>query len=241
MLCASTAHSDVYRRKEAPPDLHQIQEAKFVSIHSFLRPLIENPLARCLPLAAMPLLHVLLFLSLLTLCSAREPECAYLDYPPRGEDCLEISMKLHEASLLPGGRVMKEWGRALPNTDTTGSLPKLYWVTGAGPKTCGVEVNVNPRTPDATDMLSLYDIAFGAGQVVVKCFFNQGVLGLYRTGAHRRIEVKMVKINKPGLMRPGQEEETGSSSGGSGQLRSSEMGEYDIEDTNLDKGETDFL
>ena len=151
---------------------------------------------------------------------------------------MEIALKLHQASLLPGGRAMKEWGRELNNTAETRSLPKLYWVAGAGPKTCGVEVDVDLRTPDATDMLSLYDISFGAGQVLVKCFYKEGVLGLYRTGAHRRIEVKLVKINRRGLLRLGQGEEI--ASGGGGMLRSSDIGEDSSEENDSDVDEVDF-
>ena len=134
--------------------------------------------------------------------------------------------------------MMKEWGRKLNNTADTRSLPKLYWVTGAGPKTCGVEVDVDPLIPDATDMLSLYDIGFGAGQVVVKCFYREGVLGLYRTGANRRIEVELVKINKRGLLRLGQGEEI--ASGGGGMLRSSDIGGDSSEKSDSDTGEVDF-
>ena len=152
---------------------------------------------------------------------------------------MEISMKLHQASLLPGGRLLKEWGRKLSNTDDTMSLPKLYWVTGAGPKTCGVEVDIDGRMPDATDLLSLYDIAFGAGQVIVKCFFKEGVLGLYRTGANRRIVVRLVRIDKRGLLRLGEGEEI-ASGGGGGVLRSVDIGGDGSGKNDSDTGVVDF-
>ena len=149
---------------------------------------------------------------------------------------MDLGMKLYHAGNLPGGRVPREWCRHLNNTATTMSLFKLYWVAGDGPKECGVEVDIDPSTPDATDILRLWDISNGAGQVIVDCLYNQGILGLYRAGAARRIEVRVVKIHKPGLLRVGEEEMTAASN--RGLLRTSDNGVPGLKGREEDDGET---
>ena len=85
-----------------------------------------------------------------------------------------------------------------------------------------MEVDVDLHTPDATDLLCLWDISDGAGQVIVYCLYGHGILGLYRTGAQRRVEVGVVMIHKPGLLRVGEEEKI--DAGGRRILRASDIG-----------------
>ena len=199
-------------------------------------------------------LQVLLLLFLLSICKARRQAnntlaryshivCADIDWktymPPKGDDCMDLAMKLHHAGNLPGGRAPKEWGHHLNNTATTMSLPKLYWIAGDGPKECGVQVDIDLQTPDATDMLSLWDINHGAGQVIICCLYGQGILGLYRAGAQRRIEVKVVKIHKTGLLRVDEEEDI--DAGDRGVLRASKIGVLDMERRAADDEETESM
>ena len=48
--------------------------------------------------------------------------------------------------------------RHINGTATTMYLPKLYWFAGGGLKECGVGVDMDLRTLDATDMIRFSDL-----------------------------------------------------------------------------------
>ncbi|KAI4185170.1 MAG: hypothetical protein LQ346_005968, partial [Caloplaca aetnensis] len=117
-----------------------------------------------------PLSIILSLLSLLHYCHA-----ASCNRPPGGilpliPDCTEVVQRILDIARLPGAAASKEWGRKLNNTDTTFRLPKTYWISGAGPKTCAVQVDVaTGHSPDAVERFGFRELGYAAERVLDVC------------------------------------------------------------------------
>lgn len=96
---------------------------------------------------------------------------------------------------------LKEWGRDLENTATTVHLPKIYWIAGAGPRTCAVVVDVDNRTPDYIERFNLGEVGHAAEHIENACLFRKGEVGTQRIGAAKRIEVRLERVNVDALAR----------------------------------------
>ncbi|KAL8676817.1 MAG: hypothetical protein Q9186_006692 [Xanthomendoza sp. 1 TL-2023] len=122
-------------------------------------------------------------------------------HPPRGgilplmPHCQELVHKLLDASRGPRGLAAKVWGRSLENTATTVHLPKIYWVAGAGPRTCGVIVDADNRFPQAVERFNIGDVGHAADHIDNACLFRKGEVGTERVGVTKRVEVKLERVD----------------------------------------------
>lgn len=122
-------------------------------------------------------------------------------HPPRGGilpltyHCQELVHRILESSRTPHGMATKEWGRNLDNTATTIHLPKIYWIAGAGPRTCAVVVDVDMHTPDAVERFNLGDVGHAAEHIESACLFRKGEVGTERVGAAKRVEVRLERVD----------------------------------------------
>ena len=128
-------------------------------------------------------------------------------HPPRGGvlpltlHCHELTRRLLDASRTAHGMALKDWGRALDNTPTAVHLPKIYWIAGAGPRTCAVVVDVDNHTPDYIERFNLGEVGHAAEHVENACLFRKGEVGTQRIGAAKRIEVELERVNVDALSR----------------------------------------
>ncbi|KAL8834375.1 MAG: hypothetical protein Q9170_003785 [Blastenia crenularia] len=122
-------------------------------------------------------------------------------HPPRGgvlplvPHCTELVHRILDASRTPKGLRTKEWGRKLDNTATTIHLPKTYWIAGAGPRTCAVQVDVDARFPDAIERFNLGDLGHAAEHVENACLFRKGEVGTERVGLRKQVEVRLERVD----------------------------------------------
>lgn len=121
---------------------------------------------------------------------------------PLPEDCTELVDALIASSRFPSQCTPKAWARGLPSTALTEHLPKLYWITGRphGPTTCGVQLDVDPREPQAVETFGLIDVAYAAKGVLELCLLGRGMVGMERLGQGRMVVAKLVRVDKGGLL-----------------------------------------
>ena len=121
---------------------------------------------------------------------------------PRGllpyvRDCGEIAEAVTWLSRLPGENKMKAWGRGLPTTDESENVPKVYWLSGRGPTTCAIHVDVDAYNPLGIDNFRLSDVASAAEQVIAQCLVAKSKLGLaYPAGADGVVHAKVRKLRE---------------------------------------------
>lgn len=149
-----------------------------------------------------PLIILLLFLS--TLPFTTPLDC----YPPPArsqlpilDHCQELVYALVYTSRLPHKNDAKTWGRGLRSTDFTEYLPKVYWLPGRGPQSCGVNVDVDPLHPDAREIFRISDVARAATRVVNICLIGRRQVGRDALGSGGRVWAKLVRTDAPGLVR----------------------------------------
>ena len=133
------------------------------------------------------MLRTILALALLTLSSfpilTTAASMICYDPPsilPRTSDCNDLVSAInYAASLQPAP---KTWGRHLPDSPETASLPKIYYYDGPGPgySTCAVEVDVDPQDVWAIETLTLRRVKLAAENIVDKCLENNRLVGLAR-------------------------------------------------------------
>lgn len=114
---------------------------------------------------------------------------------PQTPHCAELIRQLLTASHAPGVLRAKDWGRRLNNTPTTVHLPKTYWISGAGPTTCGVQVDVDPRFPEAVERFGLMEVAYAAEHALSACLVRKGEVGMERVGLGRKVEVWLDRVD----------------------------------------------
>ena len=130
-------------------------------------------------------------------------------HPPRGGipplivHCQEVVNKLLDRSRGPGGLANKEWGRGLENTATTVHLPKIFWVAGAGPRTCAVIVDVDDRYPEVIERFNIGDVGHAAEYVENACLFRKGEVGTEKVGVEKKVGVKLERVSVNMLPRVG--------------------------------------
>ncbi|KAL8933626.1 MAG: hypothetical protein Q9216_006284 [Gyalolechia sp. 2 TL-2023] len=146
----------------------------------------------------MPTVRLLLAFSfLLFVISCRAATC----HPPRGgilpliPHCTELVHRILDTARTPKGVRPKEWGRQLANTATTVHLPKTYWIAGAGPRTCAVQVDVDAHSPDAVEKFTLRELGYAAEHIQNACLFRKGEVGTERVGLGRKVEVRLERVD----------------------------------------------
>ena len=87
---------------------------------------------------------------------------------------------------------MKAWGRNLPTTLDTQKVPKVFWISGRGPTTCAVHVDVDAYIPWAVDDFRVSDVAAAGGQVLAECLVARSKIGLaYPAGVDGHVYAKV--------------------------------------------------
>ncbi|KAL9594200.1 MAG: hypothetical protein Q9219_007162 [cf. Caloplaca sp. 3 TL-2023] len=152
-------------------------------------------------------LHTLITLLLLLLLSSLPTPASSLDCHssptptplPLLEHCQALLYALAYASRLPPENSPKTWGRGLPsNPPFTEHLPKLYWLPGRGPQTCGLTLDVDPLFPDAREVFRLEDVAVAGVRIVNVCLVRRRELGREWLGEGRRVVGKVVRMDARG-------------------------------------------
>ena len=110
---------------------------------------------------------------------------------PTVNDCTTIVEAISWLSRMPGENTMKAWGRNLPTTLDTQKVPKVFWISGRGPTTCAVHVDVDAYVPWAVDDFRVSDVATVGGQVLAECLVARSKIGLaYPAGVDGHIYAK---------------------------------------------------
>ena len=87
---------------------------------------------------------------------------------------------------------MKVWGRLLPTAFDTQHIPKVFWISGRGPTTCAIHVDVDAFNPFAVDSFRLSDVASAAEEVIAQCLVPNRKVGLaYPTGTDGHVYAKV--------------------------------------------------
>lgn len=145
--------------------------------------------------------HLLLFLSTLKLSQA-----VMCNPPPRGgalpyqNHCAELIHAILDVARLPGISSTREWGRDLANSPTTVHLPKIYWIAGAGPRTCGVTVDNDVHAPHAIERFGLGDLGHAAERIFNFCLVRINEVGSNRLGEGRKVVLRLVRVDKENLV-----------------------------------------
>ena len=114
---------------------------------------------------------------------------------PTINDCNDIAEAIDLLSRMPHENKMRAWGRGLPTTDDTQMIPKVFWLTGRGPTTCAVHVDVDAYDVWAVDDFRLSDVASAAQEVIAQCLVPKRKLGLaYPAGADGRVHAKVRRL-----------------------------------------------
>ena len=88
---------------------------------------------------------------------------------------------------------MKEWGRELPTTLDTQKVPKVFWISGRGPTTCAIHVDVDAYNPTAVDSFRFSDVASAAEEVIAQCLVrpNRKIGLAYPSGVDGHVYAKV--------------------------------------------------
>ena len=87
---------------------------------------------------------------------------------------------------------MKSWGRRLPTTLGTQKVPKVFWISGRGPTTCAIHVDVDSYDLFAIDDFRLVDVARAGEEVVAQCLSAKSKIGLaYPAGSDGHVHAKV--------------------------------------------------
>lgn len=123
---------------------------------------------------------------------------------PTIKDCKDIVEAVTYLSRLPGENAKKAWGRQLPTTPDTEKLPKVFWISGRGPITCAIHVDVDAYDTWAVEDFRMSDVASAAEEVIATCLVPRRKVGLaYPAGAdgHVHARVRTISIVNLGTIR----------------------------------------
>ena len=121
---------------------------------------------------------------------------------PRFRDCEDLLNAITYVSSLPSESQPRTWGRRLPDTDTTNSLPKLYYFNDErtpGFSTCAVEVDVDPTYFWAVETFTLARVGVAAEHIVDKCLENNRLVGLATLGDGGKVQARVFRTDRPRL------------------------------------------
>ena len=93
---------------------------------------------------------------------------------------------------MPYENRMMAWGRELPTSLDTQQVPKVFWISGRGPTTCAIHVDVDAYSPFAVDSFRLSDVASAAEEVIAQCLIPKRKVGLaYPVGVDGHVYAKV--------------------------------------------------
>lgn len=105
------------------------------------------------------------------------------------------------ASFKPDLVEPKTYGRGLQPSAVTENLPKTYWLPDQGPYSCALDLDVNPRYPDARETFPFRDLGLAARSIVVGCLERRRWLGNETLGRTGHVVASIVQVNSPRLLR----------------------------------------
>ena len=126
---------------------------------------------------------------------------------PTIKDCEDLTTAITYLSRLPGENNVRAWGRRLPTTLETQKVPKVFWISGRGPSTCAISVDVDSYDLFAIDDFRLADVASAGDEVIAQCLSAKRKVGLaYPAGpdghVHARVSAlggrRIYLLKKPG-------------------------------------------
>lgn len=118
---------------------------------------------------------------------------------PAPAHCQHLSTVLAYAARIPSKNIRKDWGRGLPSTAFTETLPKLFWLAGRPiPSTCGINIDVAPGTPLAVEKFDLMAVAVAAEKILRICLYGRSQVGSEPLGPTKHVLATMRRINPPG-------------------------------------------
>ncbi len=118
---------------------------------------------------------------------------------PTLPDCRDLTNAIAYVSHLPGENDLKTWGRLLPETPDTVNLPRVYWVSGQGPTTCAVQVDVSADDYLAVDEFRLRSVGVAAEEVVAQCLLRLRQIGISYPRPSQRVYAKVIRTDNPFL------------------------------------------
>ena len=118
---------------------------------------------------------------------------------PTLPDCRDLTNAIAYVSRLPGENVRKSWGRRLPETPDTVNLPRVYWLSGRGPSTCAVHVDVSADDYLAVDEFRLRSVGVAAERVVAQCLLRLSQIGFSYPSPSHHVYAKIVRTDNPFL------------------------------------------
>ena len=146
-------------------------------------------------------------LSLFTLLSLSSLSSAWVCFPapdilPVASDCVAVINGIDWFSRLPGENVQKRWGRHLPVTPDTETLPRWYWIEGRQPPTtCAVVLDVDGMDFWEIDTFRLSAVARATTTVYSKCLVNKGQIGLDFPSEEGHVYAKLERLSgRPPLL-----------------------------------------
>lgn len=111
---------------------------------------------------------------------------------PTVGDCKDLIDAIAWLSRMPDENNMKAWSRRLPTTLDTQKVPKVFWISGRGPTTCEVRVDVDSYDLFAVDDFRLADVASAGEEVVAQCLSPRRMVGLaYPAGPDGHVHAKV--------------------------------------------------
>lgn len=119
--------------------------------------------------------------------------------PPTGQ-CHELVLRMIFASFKPELIEPKTYGRGLQPSDATENLPKTYWLPDQGPYSCALDLDVDPRYPDARETFPFRDLGLAARSIVVGCLERRRWLGNETLGRTGHVVARIVQ-KSPRLLR----------------------------------------
>ena len=118
---------------------------------------------------------------------------------PRTSDCNDLVSAIDYVASFPSELQPKTWGRVVPDTPTTQSLPKIYYYDAPGPvhSTCAVEVDVDPEDVWAVEVFTLKRVEVAAGSIVDKCLEDNRLVGLATLGKGGKVQARIMRTDRP--------------------------------------------
>ena len=116
--------------------------------------------------------------------------------------CQDLVNAIAGLARRPGENHLKEWGRRLPTTEQTQSLPKFYYIVGAVlPTTCAVKVDVDRTDSFAVDPFRQSDVAAASERVVGRCLLRQRLIGLDYPSEAGHVYAMIIRTDAPAQMK----------------------------------------
>ena len=93
-----------------------------------------------------------------------------------------------------------DWGRGLPNTYSTGKLPKIYWLSRQEPSTCALVIDTVESDPIAVENFNLRAVADVTEKIVRICIYGRSQVGSELLGVTQHVQATLIRTNNPRIL-----------------------------------------